>query len=164
MTGTSKCVDPVPVAQQTRGFTDTSKDGVTYQPASAYVRNPDAQVLCWHKNWSNHTDPDISIQGRAKTANILFSVALASKLHTKHVDSVSLHPGCKIFPIPRSQHHSDGVAAIKTNLQIYLSPEARTEAINLLETNTGRKRIDLFCALISPSAWDSKDKFLTFIC
>ncbi|KAM0798858.1 hypothetical protein BDR22DRAFT_358469 [Usnea florida] len=58
--------------------------------------------------------------GRAKTANILFTVALSSKLRTRYVSSVSLHPG-----------------SIKTNLQVHLTPEGREEAIKAVETNTG---------------------------
>ena len=101
-------------------------------------------------------DPEISMQGRAKTALILFTVALTSKLCKKHVDSISLHPGCKYLPARRSQGHSDGAAAIKTNLQTYMTPEMREEAVKTIETNTGRKRIDSFRPLSSPSTWGSK--------
>lgn len=76
-------------------FTDAFEDGIKYNAWSAY--------------------------GRAKTADILFTVALASKLRTRHVDSISLHPG-----------------SIKTNLQVYVTPKLREEAINTIETNTGR--------------------------
>lgn len=36
------------------------------------------------------------------------------------------------------------VAAIKTNLQVYVTPEMREEAMKTLETNTGRKHIRIF--------------------
>lgn len=93
------------------------------------------------------------IPGRAKTTSILFTEALASKLHTRHVDSVSLDPGCESCPIRRSQHHPDGIVAIKTNLQVYMTPEMREEGIQTIETNTGRKYIHSFGLFSSPSTW-----------
>ena len=47
---------------------DMAKDGAVYNAGLAY--------------------------GAAKTANILFSLTLKSKLQNKHVESMSLHPGC----------------------------------------------------------------------
>ena len=105
---------------------NTTPAQLMYDPAPSFFPNADA---------------GISLQGRAKTANILFTVALAAKLRTQHIDSISLHPGCKRFPIRCSRRHTDGVAAIKTNLQTYMTPEDREEAIKKLEENTGRKRI-----------------------
>ena len=125
-----------------RNFTDAIKDGLKYNPSSAYVRIFNARIFLWTRICPVNADPEIYIQGRAKTAKILFTVALASELQTKHVDSVSLHPGCKGFPkIPRSGHHPDEAAAIKTNLQTYVTQEMRKEALKAIETNTGRKHI-----------------------
>ena len=81
-----------------RNFTDAIKDGLKYNPSSAYVRIFDARIFLWTRICPVNADPEIYIQGRAKTAIILFTVALASELQIKHVDSVSLHPGCKGFP------------------------------------------------------------------
>ncbi|KAF6232884.1 hypothetical protein HO173_008847 [Letharia columbiana] len=85
-----------------------------------------------------------SAYGRAKTTSIFFTEALASKLHTRHVDSVSLDPG-----------------SIKTNLQVYLTPEMREEGIKTIETNTGRpfsaselKTIGQGCSTILVAALD----------
>ena len=100
------------------------------------------RIFLWIRICLVNADPEIHIQGRAKTANILFTVALASKLRTKHVDSISLHPGCKGFPIIlRSRYHPDEAVAIKTNLQMYMTQERRKEFLKTIETNTGRKHI-----------------------
>ena len=105
---------------------NTTPAQLMYDPAPSIFTNADA---------------GISLQGRAKTANILFTIELASKLRTRLIDSISLHPGCKRFPIRRSRRHVDEIAAIKTNLQTYMTPEQREEAMKKLEENTGRKRI-----------------------
>ena len=55
-----------------------------------------------------------------------------------------------MFPILLCQHKADGFAAIKTNLQTYLTPELRQEAIKLLEANTGRKDAKNFVLLAYP--------------
>ncbi|KAL2047971.1 hypothetical protein ABVK25_011142 [Lepraria finkii] len=59
--------------------------------------------------------------GAAKTANILFSLALTQKLKNKHVESISLNPG-----------------SIRTNLQTYMTDEMRQESADLYKAQTGR--------------------------
>ena len=138
-------------------FTDASKDGNKYNPTLAYVRILVHNLLFSKQTCTVNTDP--IFQGRAKTANVLFTVALAAKLHAKHVDSISLHPGCKIFFVLRFQRRPDGLAAIKTNLQTYMTPGTRDEAIKMLVANTGRKCIDHIRFISSSSAWQPKDAF-----
>lgn len=94
--------------------------------------------------------------GQAKTANILFSLALARRLESKHIYSFSLHPG-----------------SIKTNLQVHMSPESRKEAISLVEKNTGNtyvpgalKTLQTGCsttlvAALDPSIQDRSGAYLS---
>lgn len=72
------------------------KDGAEYNPWSAY--------------------------GAAKTATILFTMELASRLKAKHTKAFSLNPG-----------------SIKTNLQTHLTPVLITEAVRMIVANTGRE-------------------------
>lgn len=59
--------------------------------------------------------------GEAKTAIILFSLALASRLRDKHIYSYSLHPG-----------------SISTHLQKHMNPDLYQDAYALIKAKTGK--------------------------
>ena len=78
--------------------------------------------------------------GAAKTANILFSLALTQKLKNKHVESISLNPGCSSsVRNPASQLLTRSTIAIRTNLQTYMTDEMRQESADLYKAQTGRE-------------------------
>lgn len=62
-----------------------------------------------------------SAYGAAKSANILFTLALAKRLKSEEVKAISLHPG-----------------SVATNLQSYMTPELAEETMQMIRDKTGR--------------------------
>ncbi|KAK0511869.1 hypothetical protein JMJ35_005719 [Cladonia borealis] len=59
--------------------------------------------------------------GAAKSANILFTLALARRLESEQVKAISLHPG-----------------SVATNLQTYMTPELAEDTMQMIRDKTGR--------------------------